>query len=159
MTTKKLLQIQILVLTIGTIFAYTTVFIELRDFYAIEGAIFKFQDCSVTNPMLTPCFFGAFGFLISLLWSIAIYKKEEIKDKLSNQKNLLYLLVGGTIFAWGNTFLLMYRFFFIDGIIPCGVTKPTNPFQSACFIGASLFLLGLISGIASYKKMVLKKNK
>lgn len=61
----------------GTIFAWTSFGRLAYNFYtALPGQGIGCSGVPTTSPFLTPCFFGATLFLISLLISLIILKKE-----------------------------------------------------------------------------------
>lgn len=143
---KKLLQFQALVLLGGTIFAWYTVYQDFSKFYAIEGSLLKVTDCVVSNPVTTPCFYGAFAFLFALIWSIYILRLTEDKLKAIHHKKLTWLLVASTIFAWSNFGYVLYKFLANSGqpTIGCSGQLMTNPFTTPCFIGSVIFLIALL---------------
>lgn len=150
--TKTILgRVLTVVLACGTIFAFYTIYKDFSIFYGFEGTLFKVTDCVVPNPVTTPCFYGAFGFLIAFIWSIKLMKFEPAKQ-FKHRKWMVWFLIAGNIFAWSN-YLYSIRGFFKehDGpIIGCSGQIVTNPFGTACFIGASIFLVSLILGITVY---------
>ncbi|MFA4937165.1 MAG: hypothetical protein WC575_02675 [Patescibacteria group bacterium] len=154
---KKLFQLQSVVLLIGTIFAWYTVYVDFARFYAVEGTLFKVQDCIIPNPVTTPCFYGAFAFLIGFIWSLYIIKFLDDKKKIQ-QKRLVWLLIASTLFAWGNFSYTLYKFWLSHGepTIGCSGQLVTNPFITPCFIGAAIFLVALIVGW--WIKRILGKN-
>lgn len=142
---KKLPLLQSIILFIGTVFAYTTVFIDFRRFYGIYGTYLRINDCVIPNPVTTPCFYGAFAFLIAFILSIKILKDSN--NSAYFQKILNYLLIGSTLFAWGNFLFSAYKFYSVapgGPRIACSGVPTTSPFTTPCFIGASIFLLVLI---------------
>jgi len=78
---KSLFLIQLLTAGFGSIFAYTSVYFDFQRFYLVEGTYTKIKDCVIPNPVTTPCFWGAFGFLATTIWAFFIYKKYFIIDK------------------------------------------------------------------------------
>ncbi len=150
---KKLFQLQSIVLLIGTIFAWYTVYTDFVRFYAVEGTIFKVQDSIIPNPVATPCFYGAFAFLIAFIWSLYIIKFIDEKKKL-HQTRLVWLLIASTLFAWGNFSYTLYKFWLSKGepTIGCSGVLTTSPWTTPCFIGAAIFLIALIVGL------IIKRN-
>lgn len=146
---KKWFFIQSLVLLCGTVFAWYTIYIDYRRFYDIEGTIFKIADCRFPNPVTTPCFYGAWAFLIAFIWSVAILRKKDSLLQKWHQKFLVWFLVAGTLFAWGNFGWGLYKFIANQGkpVIGCSGQLVGDPFGTPCFYGAVLFLLALISGV------------
>lgn len=144
---KRMLQVQVGVLAIGTLFAWYTVVTDVLRFYDVEGTIFRIKDCAIPNPVTTPCFWGAWAFLLALVLSYRILTGIE-SSRVQRQKRLFILLIAGTIFAWSNNGYLLYKFYSNLGehTIGCSGLLVTNPFTTPCSIGASLFLLALIVG-------------
>jgi len=143
-----------LILLVGTVFAFYTVIGEFIDFYKLEGTIFKVKDCILPNPATTPCFYGAFGFLIALVWSVKLLKFENMKKKL-HQKYLMRFLLAGSLFAWFNAGRGILDFYKVEdarfeGAVGCSGQLVTNPFTTACFIGATLFLLSFLYSLYIY---------
>ncbi len=145
---KKLYLAQIWLLIAGAIFAWYTVVTDFIRFYDLEGTIFKVKDCTVPNPVVTPCFYGAIAFIVALVWSVKIYKLAEEK-RLSAEKKLRWLLVACVLFAWGN---MVYTFtkFYQAGFNPtagCSGVVTTSPFLTPCFFGLVFFILSLALSI------------
>ena len=145
---KKLLPI---VLFIGTVFAFYTVYNDFLRFYSYEGTYFKVRDCAVPNPVTTPCFYGAFAFLSAFIWSI-------IDQKI---RYLSYFLIGGAIFAWSSFGYELYSYFNAGGesYIGCSGIEISNPFTTPCFQGAVLFLISMIVGLMRVKEAELPIEK
>ncbi|MFH1426036.1 MAG: hypothetical protein ABIG66_01235 [Candidatus Kerfeldbacteria bacterium] len=154
---KVLYPLQTLVLLGGTIFAWYTVYGDFARHYQYEGSFFKFTDCIVPNPLATPCFYGAIAFLIALVWSIIILRKK-LDQKMLQHKRLFWLLLAGTLFAWGNFGWGFYKFWQND-MAPtagCSGVVVDNPFSTPCFYGALFYLSALIVSIII--KMIAKKK-
>ncbi|MFH1111575.1 MAG: hypothetical protein V1712_00700 [Patescibacteria group bacterium] len=150
---KKLFQLQSIILLIGTIFAWYTVYTDFTRFYVVEGELFKIKDCIIPNPVTTPCFYGAFAFLIAFFWSLYIIKFVDEKRKM-HQQRLSWLLIASTLFAWGNFGYTLYKFWLSKGapIIGCSGVLSTSPWTTPCFIGAAIFLAALIVSLIISKK-------
>jgi hypothetical protein len=71
---KKLIISQSILLLGGTIFAWTNFALELSRWLDKKSCT---TGCAVglTNPFLTPCFYGAIGFLIAFILSAVMLKK------------------------------------------------------------------------------------
>jgi hypothetical protein len=138
----KLQNLLTIILAGGSIFALYTVFNDFVRFQRIYGTIFRIENCSIPNPVLTPCFYGAIGFVAALILSV---KKLE--------KPLNYLLIGGTIFAWSNFGYEVYKFYVTTGVkTSCAGVITDNVFATPCFYGACIYLLALIT--YKYKKTI-----
>lgn len=135
---KKLLS---LVLLIGTLFAFYTVYTDFSRFYDLHGTVFQLKDCIIPNPVTTPCFYGAFGFLIAFIWSLKLLRKQK------SYKNLQYFIIACVLFAWGNFAYSLQRFYATAKTghpVGCSGQFVSNPWSTPCFIGASIFLVALI---------------
>lgn len=128
----------------GTAFAWYTVYTDFARFYGLEGTIFKIEDCIFPNPVTTPCFWGAWAFLIALIWSFRILRAKSAV--LRSQKHLVWFLIAGTLFAFSNFGYGLVKFFANAGkpTIGCSGQLVTNPLATPCFIGALFFLVALI---------------
>lgn len=137
---------QSLVLLGGALFAWTTVVNDFRRFYAIEGTVFKIQDCAIPNPVTTPCFYGAFAFLIAFVWSLFLLKKSSEKQEAGERK-LRWFLVASTLFAWGNFSRTLYTFYSTPPAaekVGCSGQLVSSPFLTPCFYGSVIFLAALL---------------
>ena len=149
---KKYYYSQAFVLFLGTIIAFLSVYDDFIRFYGAEGTIFKIENCVYPNPVLTPCFYGAFAFLGTFFWTLFILKKNEKVLRVQQEKYLSWFLVGGTIFAWGNFAKLSFDYF--EGSrFGCSGAPMILPFFTPCFYGSVLFLLALI-----ISRVILKKE-
>ena len=150
---KKLFYLQTLVLLVGSIFAWYTVYTDFARFYHLYGDLTRISNCIIPNPVTTPCFYGAFSFLGGLIWSIYILKQSE-QNQPAQQKKLSILLTASTIFAWSNLAIEVYNFYFktqADQVTCSGVTAD-NIFVTPCFIGSAIFLVALITALIIRKK-------
>lgn len=144
---NKLHNLLTIILAGGSIFAWYTVFNDFSRFHRIYGTIFRVENCSVPNPVMTPCFYGAIAFVIALILSIK--KRGEA---------LYLLLIGGTIFAWSNFAYEVYKFYATTGVkTSCAGVITDNVFTTPCFYGACIYLLALITCI--YIKFGKVENK
>lgn len=145
----------VVVLLVGTVFAWVTIILDFLRFYNTEGTIFKLEHCIIPNPVTTPCFYGAFAFALGLAWAMAILKKEG-DERRKSEKHLAIFLTGGSIFAWTNFLLLAYDFYHtpIGQGVGCSGVPTSNPFVTPCFVGAVLFLVSLI-----FSLFILRKDK
>lgn len=73
---QKLLKTQFFILLAGTLFAWTNFGIELNKWLQDRSST---VGCTpgITNPFLTPCFYGAVIFLTAFIVSIFILKKYK----------------------------------------------------------------------------------
>jgi hypothetical protein len=153
---KNLFKLQAGVLLIGTLFAWYTVYSDFARFYNLYGSITRISGCAIPNPVTTPCFYGAFAFLLGFIWSVIILRRiskgEEISKK---QRNLKYLLIAGTIFAWSNFALEIYKYYSSKTAVKvsCSGVATDNVFLTACFYGSVIFLTALIVSLVIKKTM------
>src|ERR1700741_4693730 len=142
---RSLLRLQILVLAAGTVFAFYTIVVDFLRFYDYEGTLLKVSDCIVPNPVTTPCFYGAFAFLLAAIWAWKLYQQDMVQQ-VRGQKHLTWFLIASNLFAWGNFSRVAWSFYHstTGSTIGCSGVATTNPYTTPCFIGASIFLLGLI---------------
>ena len=150
---KKYL-LQSIILFIGTVFAWFTVYSDFSRFYNLYGTITRISDCIIPNPIVTPCFYGAFAFLGGFIWSLYILKIPK-KKKVSLQKKLSIFLIASTIFAWSNLALEAYNFYLqkTGPKVSCSGVMSDSIFTTACFIGSMLFLASLIASLIINRKI------
>lgn len=150
---KNLFKVQSFVLLIGTLFAWTTVYLDFSRFYHQYGTLIRIKDCVIPNPVTTPCFYGAFVFLFGFFWSLMILKKSEA-DKSKEQRKLNIILLAGTIFAWSNFTIETVKFYFVKSSpkITCSGIPTDNILFTSCFYGSILFLISFIISMIIIKK-------
>lgn len=139
---RKFFVIQSLILFGGVLFAWTTV---VSDFL-------RFSNNLGVNPLTTPCFYGAIGFLIAYFYSLFILFAEPEKQR-KHQKYLVIFLVAGTIFGWGNFTLEFCKFYFFKNPTSCSGLIVATPFVTPCFYGSVLYLASLVSAIIVKRKL------
>ena len=152
---KKMYIAQSVLLFIGSVFAGFTVYTDFSRFYNLYGEITKISDCILPNPVITPCFYGAFAFLIAFIWSLFILRFPK-ERQIINQKRLNILLIASTIFAWSNLSLETFSFYSKKTVtqVSCSGVPATNIFTTACFIGSMLFLGSLIISLVINRKNI-----
>jgi hypothetical protein len=145
---NKLYKLQSFVLFIGTIFAWYTVYSDFSRFYGIYGSLTRIQNCSIPNPVTTPCFYGAFVFLAGFIWSLIILKRN-MGNRSAQEKRLNFLLIAGTVFAWGNFAYETIKFYLVRSgpKLSCSGVPTDNIIFTSCFYGSVIFLLSLIVSI------------
>lgn len=149
MNTRTLLQLQVIVLGIGTAFSWITLIFDYRNFFAAGGTVLKFSGCAVSNPLATPCFYGALAFLIALLWALFILRTQPA-TVMRRLRHLRVLLIAGTLFAWGNFAYVVYRYLTARPAMPFSCPPGGGaeyPFTAPCFYGALIFTAALIFSI------------
>lgn len=156
---KQQILIKILILTLfaGTLFAYYSVLKEFMEFYGMYKNIFRIKDCAIPNPITTPCFYGAFAFLVSLIYSIKIRKMNFDKMK-KHTLYLILLLVASNIFAGVNNTIIFYKYFTPSDNIGCSGRSIDNPFTTPCFVGGTIFFIALLVAFLIFEQLK-KKNK
>ena len=142
---EKIYMIQSLSLFIGTVFAWVTVFLDFSRFYNLYGSLTRISNCSIPNPITTPCFYGAFVFLLGFIWSVGILRTEDAKREVK-QKRLNWLLLAGTLFAWGNFAYETIRFYLAKNApkVSCSGVPTDNILLTSCFYGSVIFFISLI---------------
>lgn len=144
----KLRRLQVAILAIGVLFSWTTLVLDYRRFFASGGQVLELSGCAIANPLATPCFYGALAFAIAFAWSVVILRADEDVAAAGQQRGLSWLLVAGTLFAWGNFAYETYRYLQPQPTpsafsCPAGEAVP-NPFTTSCFYGALIFLAALL---------------
>lgn len=142
---KRLLLLQSSLLLFGTFFAL----------YAVANDYLRFVNENGVNPLFTPCFYGAIGFLLFYFYSLYIYFAAENKRK-KHQKILMILLVGGTIFGWTNFTIELCSFYIFKNPTSCSGASTISPFLTACFYGSIIYLLSLSASIFAFKSLSTK---
>jgi hypothetical protein len=147
---RTFLKVQVAVLAIGTGFSWITLIFDYRRFFASGGHVLQFSGCVVTNPIITPCFYGALAFLVAFVSALMILRSTSAMA-LKRQRGLQLLLAAGTIFAWGNFFYEVYRFMQpkpAASAFSCPAGEVAiNPLMTPCFYGALIFLTALVVSV------------
>lgn len=153
MKTFKILQV--VLLYAGTVFAWYNVYLSFVAFYINEGSILKFQNCSVANPLLTPCFWGALGFLVAAIWVSWIFLQTQLGLVKLHQRRIIFFLIACTVFGFGNVIWEAFTLNQASGgqILACGGKTISSVFQSGCFYGSIIFLLSLLVTMFIYNKL------
>lgn len=139
---KLLPRLQIAVLAVGTTFAWVTLIVDYHRFFSAGGRVFDLSGCAVTNPLLTPCFYGALAFLAAFIWALVLLRSPA-EAVAGRQRGLNWLLAVGTVFAWGN---FAYELFLYSRQRPAPAFRcppgevVVHPLMTPCFYGALIFL-------------------
>lgn len=149
---RILVYLQVLVLAAGTIFAWVTVYNDYVRFYALYGNLFRFKDCAIPNPLTTPCFYGATGFIIALALALVILRKFLAGQDYSKLQRVLLWLTGlGSIFAWTNFGYSATRIWMSGGQgVTCSGVVSSNPLTTPCFVGAVIYLISFFISALIY---------
>ena len=146
---RKQYILQIIILCIGSVFAWYNVLNDFIRFYQLEWTFWKFTNTWLPHPLFTPCFWGACAFMIALIWSVTIFQAAPDLRR-ARQKKLNILLGAGTIFAWSNFSYEVYKFIQLPPGAPaigCSGQLIQNPCQTPCFWGAVIFLVAFVSSL------------
>jgi len=150
---KKYYLTQLTTLFLGNLVAWKAVYDDFARYFSAGGKLLDVAGCTVPNPVTTPCFYGAFGFLGTLAWTWVIFKKKDLVAQVRQQKYLSWFLVGCALFG-GFNFTKLYLDYMYGSQIGCSGAPMTTPFATPCFYGASLFLAALIvSWVVLHKEM------
>jgi hypothetical protein len=141
---KKFYIAQIALLAGGSLVAWKAVYDDFARFFDAGGNVLQVAGCTVPNPVTTPCFYGAFGFIGALIWAVIILKKSDMAMKVRQEKYLSWFLVGCTLFGWFN-FTKLYLDYMAGSQIGCSGAPMTIPFLTPCFFGSLFFLSALLS--------------
>jgi hypothetical protein len=144
---RLLIRAQVALLALGTAFSWITLTLDYRRFFAAGGQVFELSGCAVANPLATPCFYGALAFLAALVWAVVIFRSLP-EAVMHRQRGLNWLLIAGTVFAWGNFAYEVYRFIQprpAASAFSCPVGEAAvNPLLTPCFYGALIYLSALV---------------
>jgi hypothetical protein len=154
---KKLLLLQTLILAGGLVYSWSRVIIQFQTFYQTYGTILKIKDCTYPNPLATACFYGAVMFLVTFIFSLALYLQPLLNEK--RERLLRNLLAFGSVFAASvltYEFLLYYKIVRVTGaIISC--SPGIYPLKTPCFIGLLFFFVSFLVA-AQIVRMIPKQN-
>ena len=144
---KLLLKVQVAVLALGVVFSWLTLLFDYQHFFAAGGHVLEVSGCAVSNPIVTPCFYGALAFLAAFFWSVSILRAAP--DLMTQrQRGLNWLLTAGTVFAWGNFAYEVYRFIQPQpsaSAFSCRREAAlVHPLMTPCFYGALIYLAALV---------------
>lgn len=151
MIPTRLLKWQIGLLSLGTAFSWSVLLFQYARFLGAGCGVLQLSACAARNPVLTPCFYGAWAFLAALVWALFVTRCEP-GARHTLQRRLNGLLVFGTLFAWGNFGYELYRYVTTRTApafsCPAPGGEAVNPFTAPCFSGALIFLCALLVSLA-----------
>ncbi len=149
----RLFRLQTLILLIGTIFAWVTVYTDFARFYNFYGTLTRIRNCVIPNPLTTPCFYGAFVFIAGFIWSLLILRGKP-EERIAQEKKLRLLLVAGTVFAWGNFAYETLRFYLTKNgpKVSCSGIPTDNILLTSCFYGSVIFLATLAVSLIAIRR-------
>ena len=143
---RLLLRLQVAALAVGTAFAWFTLALDYRRFFNAGGRVSEWSGCAVTNPLLTPCFYGAIAFLAAFVWALVLLRSAP-QAVAGRQRGLNWLLAAGTVFAWGNFAYELFLYSQQRSVSAFSCPPPgeaaVHPLMSPCFYGALIFLTAL----------------
>jgi len=148
------------VLALGAVFSWISLVFDYRRFFSSGGRALELSGCTVANPVVTPCFYGAMAFLAAFAWSVIVLGSAPAAA-VGRQRRLQWLLVAGTLFAWGNLAWTTYSFFRprpAASPFTCPpVEVPVNPLLAPCFYGAIIFLAALAVSLVMLRQREMRK--
>jgi hypothetical protein len=127
-------------LSVGTVIAWSTVTLGFIRFYRAEGTLLKFTNCTLPNPLTTPCFYGALAFLVSLIWATQLASRTTSLGR--GYERLWWLLLASTVFGWSNVAYEVWTWSHSASrtIMGCSAQPLSSPWQSPCLYGSTMFL-------------------
>jgi len=145
----------IVFLVIGAAIAWSTSILAMTRFYASEGTLVRFNNIGVTNPLITPCFWGAVAFLVCLGSAGYLYSRIPQGAPLSGYNSLSWLLVACVLFGAGNVAYESWRLNSspTGSIIGCTAEPMTSIFQSPCVYGTLMYLASMITAFVIARKV------
>ena len=151
--TRTWQRIEVAVLGGGVLFAWGTVLADFRRFFRAGGALGRFAGTSYPHPALTPCFYGAILFVVALVWA-ATLPAAPPERRRRGARQLLGMLVLGTVFAWGNFAYELYRYCqpHEGPYLSCSGTVAAHPVYTPCFVGALIYLAALVVAVLGARR-------
>jgi hypothetical protein len=151
MKTKNLLLLQSLILVGGTVFAWSKLLGQFDNFKFVYGTIFRFQDCVIQNPFLTPCFWGSLAFIIATVVSFFIWIKPVYTRERYLRNFLLFcVFFAGSVVVY--EFVEYYKLFGANTVsVSC--TPGVFPLFSPCFTGLLFFLCAYSWSVGVTRRM------
>ena len=152
---KKLLGAQTLILLAGTLFAWSRLIPQLRNFRSEYGTLLRFTDCVIPNPLKTACFFGSLAFLVALIWSLALLNTPGSVG----ERRLFWFLVACVLFAASVVVVEFSEYYHWFGVSSFTVScsPGTFPLQTPCFLGLIFFVLAL--GVANIINRINRRSR
>ncbi len=148
---KKLLLTQALVLFGGTVFAWSKLIPQLRDFWALYGTFFRVNDCVIPNPFLTACFYGSAAFLVALFWSIRVYQSPGYGGERRLRNFLLFCVVfGASVVAYEA---VEYYKLFGHSTNAFICTPGVSPLETPCFTGMLFFIVAFGFSVVATRRL------
>jgi len=121
----------------GAVFAWTTLFGQFERFLGVYHTLFRFADCIMPNPLITPCFYGAVAFLVALGWSAYLIVRPSMRGDVWLSRLLLF----GVFFALavlGYEAAEYYKWIDFGGVsVSCA--PGVHPLATPCFTGLLFF--------------------
>ena len=144
----------IVFLVIGALIAWSTSVIALTRFYGSEGTLLRFDNIGIPNPVITPCFWGAVGFVVALAWSGSLYSRVRRVNPVGGYRMLGWFLVACVLFGWSVVGYESWRLnqSQTGSIIGCLAEPMTSIFQSPCLYGSSMYLAAMLAAFLVVRK-------
>lgn len=153
------LSVQLLALLWGNYVGWSTIISDINYYCLNEAkgleALLSFSGTVTTNPLLSPCFWGTLVFGAATIWTVRLLILKDDTKRAREYRQLLLLLVAGTLFAAINNVPLFYRFYTTPKgtAASCSVGKLlTNPFMTSCFYGFSAFAGATIAALIGSRR-------
>lgn len=148
--TRELLLIQSALLFGGTIFAWSKLLPQIANFQSLYGTLFRFDNLSIPNPLLTACLYGSIAFLVALYWSVSLYQNPKYVSE-RRLRNFLFFCV---VFA-GSVVLsevaVYYKLFTTAISVTCSPGVP--PIETPCFYGMLFFIAAFFTSVFTTRHM------
>jgi len=153
MKVAQTLFLQTIALLGGTIFEWSQVIPQFRNFYATYGTLFRLEGCVIPNPLATACFYGSIAFLIALIWSFSIMRAPNYTRERYLKNFLIFCVIFACSVVMYET-VDYYKLFGSEvGVLPVSCTPGVAPFQTPCFYGMLFFIASLVASIFGVRKL------
>lgn len=148
---KNLLIVQTAVLFGGTIFAWSKLLPQMRDFWGLYGTLFHFADCAIPNPLTTACFYGSVAFVAALVWSTYLIGSPS-ERRMKYLRDFLVFCVGFAASVFLYEAADYYKLFAGDAL-PISCSPGVHPLQTPCFYGMLFFISAAVVARVIVSKM------
>ncbi len=139
------LKAQVAILAAGTLFTGITVAADFYRYLLIGGDLAQFDGAPLANPLATPCFYGAMGFAVALVWAV----RQLGHQSAQVQVPLTWLLLAGTLLGLVSVGYQCY----VAGAASC-VGTVLDPLDAPCAAGSVLYLAGLGTAMAARRSLL-----
>jgi hypothetical protein len=151
MKIKTLLLWQSLILVGGTVFAWSKLLGQFDNFKMVYGTVFRFKDCVISNPFLTPCFWGSMAFIFATVWAFSNWLKPGYTRQRYLRNFLLFcVFFAGSVVAY--EFIEYYKLLGANTVsISCA--PGVFPLLTPCFTGLLFFLCAYSWSVGVTRKL------